>query len=97
MIFSDVAATVGNTPLVELARFSLNVAPTALQLTAQEYKALAEEIISKVRDAGVTITEQDIGKIVQEVQEHSDAIKQAYRMLKEVFGRENGSNETGER
>jgi hypothetical protein len=69
-------------------RFSLNVAPTALKLTAQEYRKLADEIIGKMRDAGVTIKEPDVKKIVDEVQQHPDEIKQAFKMLQEVFGKE---------
>jgi hypothetical protein len=68
-------------------RFSLNVAPGALKITADEYRKLADEIIGKMRDAGVTVTEPDVRKIVEEVKNHPEDIKQAFKMLQEVFGK----------
>jgi hypothetical protein len=67
-------------------RFSLSVLPEAFRLTGDEYRRLANEIIAKLRAAGVFLQEGDIRKIIDEVQHHPTEIKRAYEMLKEAFG-----------
>jgi hypothetical protein len=66
-------------------RFSLDVLPCAVMITGEEYEKLAEVIINKMRDAGVTISKVDIQKIVQEVNKHPAEIKEVFKMLQEVF------------
>jgi hypothetical protein len=69
-------------------RFSLSVVPGAFKLSANEYNRLAAEIIKKMQEAGVTIHEMDVRKIVEEVRLHPAEIKQGFQMLKEVFEKE---------
>jgi hypothetical protein len=66
-------------------RFFLNVAPEALKLTSEEYHKMAQEIIAKAREAGVTLNEGDVQKIIEEARQHPQEIKQAYEMLKKAF------------
>ena len=66
-------------------RFVLNVAPEALKLTAEEYQKMAQEIIAKARNAGVTIGEADARRIIEEARTHPREIKQAYDMLHDAF------------
>jgi hypothetical protein len=71
-----------------VVRFSLSVVPGAFKLTAEEYKKLADEIIKKMRENGISIDNADVQKIVEEVNAHPEKIKQAFKMLDEVFGRQ---------
>lgn len=66
-------------------RFSLNVAPQALKLTADEYAKLAAEIIGNLNQAGVVITDADVRKIVEEVEKNPRQIKEAFDKLNAVF------------
>jgi hypothetical protein len=68
-------------------RSSPNVLPGAFKLTAEEYNKLAEEIIRKMREAGVFMTNVDVKNIVEEVKRHPEQVKKAFKMLQEVFGR----------
>src|SRR5262249_16590348 len=71
-------------------RFSLNVMPKALKLTAAEYAKLAEEIIRRLKDVGVAITDGDVRKIVDEVYKHPRQIKEAFDKLQATFGKDAG-------
>jgi hypothetical protein len=66
-------------------RFALNVGPGALQIVSNEYQSMAAEIIQKARDAGVTLPEGDVKKIIEEARQHPQEIKQAYEMMKSSF------------
>jgi hypothetical protein len=66
-------------------RFLLNVGPEAFKLTANEYQKMAEEIIKKAREAGITLQQGDVKKIIEEARQHPQEIKQAYDMLKHAF------------
>jgi hypothetical protein len=66
-------------------RFTLSVMPGALTLTKEQYAKLAEEIVRKVREAGVTLEESDAKRIIDEVQQHPKEVKQAFEMLKSAF------------
>jgi hypothetical protein len=66
-------------------RFLLNVAPEALKLTAKEYERLAEQIVQKARTAGVSVSEGDAQKIIEEARRHPQEIKQAYDILQSAF------------
>jgi hypothetical protein len=70
-----------------VVRFSLNVLPEALKLTAAEYAQLAQEIIGKLKEVGVEITDGDVRKIVEEVYKHPREIKEAFDKLQAAFGK----------
>jgi bifunctional DNase/RNase len=46
---------------------------------------MAQEIIAKARSAGITISEADARKIIEEARTHPREIKQAYDMLHDAF------------
>jgi hypothetical protein len=66
-------------------RFALNVVPEALKLTGEDYQKMAQEIIAKARNAGVTIHDLDAKKIVEEARQHPREIKEAYEILRGAF------------
>jgi hypothetical protein len=68
-------------------RFVLDVSYPAYKLTEDEYRKLAQEIISKLREGGVTIDQATVKKIVEEVKHHPKEIKEAFDMLRGVFGK----------
>jgi hypothetical protein len=68
-----------------VVRLGLSVLPGAFELTADEYKKLAAEIMEKMRQAGVDIRDIDARQIIQEAQQHPREIKQAFELLKEAF------------
>ena len=66
-------------------RFALNVGPGALEIVSDEYQKMAAEIIGKAREAGITLPEGDVKKIIEEARQHPQEIKQAYEMMKSAF------------
>jgi hypothetical protein len=66
-------------------RFSISVLPDAFKLTGNEYRSLANDIVEKLRQAGVVLHEGDANKIIEEVQRHPQEIKRAYEILSEAF------------
>lgn len=68
-----------------VVRFSISVVPGAFKLTADEYRKLADEIIQKMREAGVPIDSPTVKLIFEEVRKHPEEIKKAFNLLKEAF------------
>jgi len=66
-------------------RFSLGVIPGAIKITEDEYRKMADQILSQLRTAGVTIHDADIRKIVEEVRHHPAEIKKAFEEMKGEF------------
>lgn len=80
---------VGFVVLEQIAiRFSLGVAPGAAVLSAQDYKKLADSLISTLRSAGVALNEPDVAAIVAEVKQHPDDIKRALQILKVAYAQQ---------
>jgi hypothetical protein len=46
---------------------------------------MAEEIMKQLKTAGVVLQDADMRKIVQEVQEHPEEVKQAFDLMKAAF------------
>jgi hypothetical protein len=68
-----------------VVRFSLSTVPEAIKLTKEKYAGLADEIIEKMKAAGVTLNKLDADKILEEVQKHPKVVKEAFDMLKGAF------------
>lgn len=66
-------------------RFGLNVFPEALKLTAAQYAELATTLIQKLREVGVMISDGDVRKIVEEMNQHPREVKEAFEKLQTVF------------
>jgi len=66
-------------------RFSLGVLPGAIKITEDEYRRMADQIVSQLKAAGVTIHDADIRKIVDEVRRHPAEIRKAFEEMKGEF------------
>lgn len=66
-------------------RFSLGVIPGAIKITEDEYRKMADEILTQLKAAGVTIHDADIRKIVEEVRRHPAEIRKAFEEMKQEF------------
>jgi hypothetical protein len=66
-------------------RFSLSVAPVAAKLALADFRKFADDIVRTLKEVGVAIRDEDIRKIVEEVQKHPREIKRAFDKLKAAF------------
>jgi hypothetical protein len=66
-------------------RFTLSFVPGAIKITEDEYRKLADQIIARLRTAGVIIQDADVRKIIEEVRQHPAEIKQAFDMMRDAF------------
>jgi hypothetical protein len=76
-------------------RLLLGVVPEAIKLTEDEYRKMADQIIGQLRNAGVAIQEGDIRKIVEEVRQHPDTVKQAFDLMRDAFENISALSATG--
>jgi hypothetical protein len=68
-----------------LVRLTIGVVPQAIKITEAEYRKMADQIITQLRSAGVTIQDSDITKMVEEVRQHPDIVKQALDLMRDAF------------
>jgi hypothetical protein len=68
-------------------RLTIGVVPQAMKITEGEYHKMADEIVRQLQTAGVAIQDGDVRKIVEEVQQHPDEVKQAFDLMKDAFGK----------
>ena len=68
--------------LEQLVIRSLSVVPQALGLAKDCHAA---EIVAKLREAGVSLTEADVQRIMLEIQHHPNEVKEALNMLRSAF------------
>ena len=66
-------------------RFTISLVPGAIKITEEEYHKLAEQIVSQLRTAGVSIQDADVRKILEEVRQHPAEVKQAFDLMREAF------------
>jgi hypothetical protein len=66
-------------------RFLLSVAPGAMELTKKQYEELANDIIAKLKESDLTITKDDIDKILKELKAHPEEIKAIFRKLADAI------------
>jgi hypothetical protein len=66
-------------------RFSLNVAPEAVKLSAEDYKKMADEIVTRMREAGINLMDSDAKTILEEVRRHPKEVKEAFEILRSAF------------
>lgn len=76
-------------------RLLLGVVPEAIKLTEDEYRKMADQIIGQLRNTGVAIQEGDIRKIVEEVRQHPDTVKQAFDLMRDAFENISALSATG--
>jgi len=78
-------------------RFFLSVVPTAIAMTSKEYGDIAKDMVATLKEHRVAISQDDMVKIVQEVQRHPAEIKAAVAKLRgaldqlKPFKKENGT------
>ncbi len=68
-----------------LTRLLLSVLPGAIKLTAEQYGKLAEETISKLREAGIVLADGDVKKIMEEIRQHPKEVKAAFDLMRPAF------------
>jgi hypothetical protein len=68
-------------------RLTIGVVPQAMKITEGEYRKMADEIVRQLQTAGVAIQDGDVRKIMEEVQQHPDEVKQAFDLMKDAFGK----------
>jgi len=66
-------------------RFLVSVVPGAVQLTAREYEQMAREIADKIKNSGITLVPEDVRRMIDEVRQHPEEVRSAYRTLEKVF------------
>jgi hypothetical protein len=66
-------------------RLITGVVPKAIQITETEYRKMADEIIKQLQTTGVALQDGDLRKIVEEVQQHPDEVRQAFDLMKDAF------------
>lgn len=68
-----------------VVRLTIGVVPQAIKITEDQYRKMAEQIINQLKAAGVTLQDGDLRKIVEEVRQHPDTVKQAFDLMKDAF------------
>jgi hypothetical protein len=68
-----------------VVRFAVSLIPGAIRITEDEYRRMAQQIISQLRTAGVLIQDGEARKIIEEVRQHPAKVKQAFDVLKRDF------------
>ncbi len=70
-----------------VVRFAVSLVPGAIKITEQEYRKLAEQIISQLKTAGVMIHDGEARKIIEEVRHNPAKVKQAFDLMRDDFER----------
>jgi hypothetical protein len=68
-----------------LKRLVLSVIPNAISITSKQYSDIAKDLLARLKESGISLSNDDMVKILHEVQENPEKVKSALARLRETL------------